>query len=82
MLPLWASSVITSYSIHYTKLYEDIKRSNDPKVAEFYRAAPGGIRTTQAFTHSKRFDTLDDDRATGAVRDIAHAFSKDGGLVV
>ncbi|WP_337997216.1 dihydroxy-acid dehydratase [Oleispirillum naphthae] len=60
----------------------DIKRTGDPKVAEFYRAAPGGIRTTQAFAHSKRFDTLDDDRAKGAVRDIAHAFSKDGGLAV
>jgi dihydroxy-acid dehydratase len=60
----------------------DVLRSNDPKVAEFYRAAPGGVRTTEAFSQAKRRDSLDTDRARGAVRDAAHAFSKDGGLAV
>jgi dihydroxy-acid dehydratase len=60
----------------------DVLRSNDPKVAEFYRAAPGGVRTTEAFSQAKRWDSLDTDRARGAVRDAAHAFSKDGGLAV
>ncbi len=60
----------------------DVVRSNDPQVAEFYRAAPGGVRTTAAFGQSKRWDSLDSDRAKGVVRDAAHAFSKDGGLAV
>jgi len=60
----------------------DITRSKDPKVAEFFRAAPGGVRTTEAFSQSKRYDALDTDRGKGVIRDLAHAFSKDGGLAV
>jgi dihydroxy-acid dehydratase len=51
-------------------------------VREFYRAAPGGIRTTEPFSQSRRYPTLDLDRANGAIRDVAHAFSRDGGLAV
>ncbi len=60
----------------------DISRTDDETVHEFYRAAPGGVRTTEAFSQSKRWDALDADRATGVVRDAEHAFSKDGGLAV
>ena len=48
----------------------------------FYRAAPGGVRTTQAFSQQERYDALDTDRAMGTIRDVAHAFSQDGGLAV
>lgn len=48
----------------------------------FYRAAPGGVRTTQAFSQQERYDTLDVDRDKGVIRDVAHAFSADGGLAV
>ncbi len=47
-----------------------------------YAAAPGGVRTTQAFSQSRRYDSLDTDRAHGVIRDMAHAFSADGGLAV
>ncbi|SDG96612.1 dihydroxy-acid dehydratase [Roseospirillum parvum] len=60
----------------------DIARGNDPAVAEFYRAAPGGVRTTQAFSQANRFDSLDSDRTQGVVRRVEDAFSKDGGLAV
>src|SRR5487761_2280727 len=61
----------------------DVMRApGDGAVAEFYRAAPGGVRTTQAFSQASRYETLDTDRAGGVVRDVAHAFSKDGGLAV
>ena len=60
----------------------DVKRSPAPEVQEFYRAAPGGIRTTVAFSQSVRYPNLDLDREKGAIRDIAHAFSADGGLAV
>jgi dihydroxy-acid dehydratase len=47
-----------------------------------YAAAPGGVRTTQAFSQDKRYIALDLDRAGGVIRDAAHAFSADGGLAV
>ncbi len=47
-----------------------------------FRAAPGGVRTTEAFSQDRRFEELDTDRATGVIRDAEHAFSKDGGLAV
>jgi dihydroxy-acid dehydratase len=47
-----------------------------------YRAAPGGVRTIVAFSQDQRFQDLDTDRATGVIRDVEHAFSKDGGLAV
>jgi dihydroxy-acid dehydratase len=60
----------------------DVKRTQDTAVTTFYRAAAGGIRTTQAFSQSRRFDSLDLDRTKGVVRDKEHAFSQDGGLAV
>jgi len=60
----------------------DIKRAVSPAVEEFYRAAPGGVRTTEAFSQNARYAALDLDRENGVIRDAAHAFSVDGGLAV
>lgn len=60
----------------------DIKVTQDEDVKKFFRAAPGGIRTTIAFSQSMLYPTLDDDRAEGCIRDLAHAYSLDGGLAV
>jgi dihydroxy-acid dehydratase len=60
----------------------DVRGSAAEDVREFYRAAPGGVRTTEPFSQSRRYPTLDLDRAQGAIRDVAHAFSQDGGLAV
>ena len=60
----------------------DILRTQDAKVLEFFRAAPGNVSTQVAFSQSKRYDTLDTDRAHGCLRDKAHAYSQDGGLAV
>ena len=60
----------------------DIQVTQDEDVKKFYRAAPGGIRTTIAFSQSMLYPTLDDDRANGCIRDLAHAYSLDGGLAV
>ena len=60
----------------------DIQITQDEDVKKFYRAAPGGIRTTIAFSQSMLYPTLDDDRADGCIRDLAHAYSLDGGLAV
>jgi dihydroxy-acid dehydratase len=51
-------------------------------VRKFFMAAPGNVPTQVAFSQERRFEELDTDRATGCVRDLAHAYSKDGGLAV
>ncbi|THD48320.1 MAG: dihydroxy-acid dehydratase [Bradyrhizobium sp.] len=60
----------------------DIKRSVGNSVREFFSAAPGGVPTQVAFSQASRFAELDEDRAHGVIRDVEHAFSKDGGLAV
>jgi dihydroxy-acid dehydratase len=60
----------------------DIACAPDAAVREFYRAAPGGVRTTEAFSQSHRYPDLDLDRTGGVIRAPAHAFSQDGGLAV
>jgi dihydroxy-acid dehydratase len=60
----------------------DVMRAPDGAVKNFYRAAPGGIATTLAFSQSMHYPALDDDRASGCIRDLAHAYSQDGGLAV
>ena len=60
----------------------DIKQTADEGVKEFFRAAPGGVRTTVAFSQSRRYAELDDDREAGVIRSLDNAFSKEGGLAV
>jgi len=52
------------------------------EAVELYHGAPGGVRTTRPFSQSARWDTLDTDRAGGCIRDVAHAYTADGGLAV
>ncbi len=49
---------------------------------EFYKASPGGIPTTIAFSQDTRYESLDLDRETGCIRNFDHAYSRDGGLAV
>ncbi|KFI22344.1 dihydroxy-acid dehydratase [Nitrosococcus oceani] len=60
----------------------DIVRSSYEAAQSRYLAAPGGIPTQVAFSQGNRWESLDLDRAQGCIRDIAHAYSKDGGLAV
>jgi len=60
----------------------DVRRAVTAQVKDFFRAAPGGVRTRVAFSQSNRFPELDLNRESGTTRDIAHAFSADGGLAV
>jgi dihydroxy-acid dehydratase len=60
----------------------DISRTQSESVRKFYRAAPGGVPTQTAFSQQQRFEDIDTDRTGGCIRDVAHAFSADGGLAV
>ena len=57
----------------------DVQVSEDETVRDFYRAAPGGVPTTVAFSQSRRFADLDVDREEGCIRNRQHAYSEDGG---
>lgn len=60
----------------------DVVTSQDEAVKTFYRAGPAGIPTQTAFSQETRYDTLDVDRSEGCIRDVEHAYSKEGGLAV
>ena len=60
----------------------DVRLTEDQKRIDFFRAAPGGVPTTVAFSQDKRYPSIDDDRENGCIRDRDHAFSQDGGLAV
>lgn len=61
----------------------DVRAASPSKRAlELFHAAPGGVRTTQAFSTSNRWSKLDTDAAGGCIRDVEHAYTKDGGLAV
>jgi dihydroxy-acid dehydratase len=74
-------------TVHATTLSDaldtwDVTRTSDEAVHEFYRAAPGGVRTQTAFSQSRRYDDLDTDRVKGCIRQRDAAYSQDGGLAV
>jgi len=60
----------------------DIARSTDERARSRFLAAPGGIPTQAAFSQDKRWPELDLDRVSGCIRDLKHAYSRDGGLAV
>ncbi len=60
----------------------DVMTTQDENVRVLYQAAPGGVRTQEAFSQSARYAELDLDRVSGCIRDKAHAYTQDGGLAV
>ena len=60
----------------------DIMRNPSEDVVKFYKAGPAGIPTQTAFSQSTRYPTLDGDRDNGCIRNLEHAYSKEGGLAV
>jgi len=78
------TSVRTVHSKSLAEALErwDVRRTKDPAVLDFYRAAPGGVPTQEPFSQDRRYDDLDLDREKGVIRDLEHAYSKDGGLAV
>jgi dihydroxy-acid dehydratase len=60
----------------------DVMHAHDVHVFEFYKAAPGGVPSQTAFSQARRYTELDLNRASGCIRDKAHAYSQDGGLAV
>ncbi len=76
------TKTVHSPTLGHAIAYWDIRQSNDEEVETFFKAAPGGVRTTQAFSQEKRWPELDRDRVKGVIRSKENAFTKDGGLAV
>ena len=53
-----------------------------PENADLFYAAPGGVRTTEAFSSSNRWESLDTDPSNGCIRAVATPYTTDGGLAV
>jgi dihydroxy-acid dehydratase len=60
----------------------DVVRDAEEQARVRYLAAPGGVPTQVAFSQDNRWPELDLDRSAGCIRDLAHAYSRDGGLAV
>jgi len=60
----------------------DVVREHDLKIHDFYKAAPGGVPTQEAFSQDRRYNELDLDRTHGCIRNAANAYSREGGLAV
>ncbi|MFP6664815.1 MAG: dihydroxy-acid dehydratase [Deltaproteobacteria bacterium] len=60
----------------------DVATDVSDEVQEFYRAGPAGIPTQEAFSQDTRWDSLDTDRDNGCIRNLAHAYSTEGGLAI
>ncbi|MET2716282.1 dihydroxy-acid dehydratase [Streptomyces harbinensis] len=76
------------HAVHADSLAEWLKKwdlrggSPAPEAVELFHAAPGCVRSAEAFSQSERWETLDLDAAGGCIRDVEHAYSADGGLAV
>lgn len=60
----------------------DITDSIDSEAMRIYSSAPGGKFNITLGSQDNRYKELDTDRAEGCIRDLQHAYSKDGGLAV
>ncbi len=73
-------------TVHCPSLGEALQRwdvtAGSDEAMQRYSAAPGGVPTQTAFSQEKRWPELDLDRAEGCIRNLEHAYSRDGGLAV
>ncbi len=64
------------------KRYDITTGQIDPEANRIYQSAPGGKFSTKMGSQDAQWGTLDTDRAKGCIRDMEHAYTKDGGLAV
>ncbi len=87
---LWRAGMLRTdvHTVHSPSLSEwltewDIRSGSPSETAvELFHAAPGGVRTTKAFSRSNRWSSLDTDAVSGCIHDLEHAYTAEGGLAV
>lgn len=76
------------HAVHSPSLADWLKtwdvRGGSPsaEAVEMWHAAPGCVRSAEAFSQSERWEALDIDAEGGCIRSAGHAYSQDGGLAV
>lgn len=79
---------LTCKRVNGATLGEDIKKYSitgetiDPEADRIYHSAPAGKFSTKMGSQDTRWESLDTDRENGCIRDIEHAYTKDGGMAV
>lgn len=74
--------------VNGTTLAEDIAKYSilnddiDPEAKRIYSSAPKGVFCNQLGVQDTTYATLDTDRENGCIRDIEHAYTKDGGMAI
>ena len=64
------------------KKYDITGAEIDPEADRIYHSAPGRKFSTQMGSQDAQWESLDTDRENGCIRDLEHAYTKDGGLAV
>ena len=62
--------------------YSILKENIDPEADRIYHSAPGGVFSNVMGSQDAQWESLDTDRENGCIRDIEHAYTKDGGMAV
>lgn len=79
---------LTCKRVNGATLGEDIKKYSitgetiDPEAKRIYSSAPAGKFSTKMGSQNTQWPSLDTDRENGCIRDIEHAYTKDGGMAV
>ena len=74
--------------VNRATLAQDIERYSitgeaiEPEAQRIYGTAPANRFCNTMGAHSEMYDTLDADRVNGCIRDVEHAYTKDGGLAI
>ena len=62
--------------------YSILKADIDPEAKRIYSSAPAGVFCNKLGAQDTQYETLDTDREKGCIRDIEHAYTKDGGMAI
>lgn len=62
--------------------YSILKDTIDPEAKRIYSSAPAGVFCNELGVQNTNYETLDTDRVNGCIRDIEHAYTKDGGMAI
>ncbi len=62
--------------------YSILKADIDSEAQRIYSSAPAGVFCNKLGAQDTTYPSLDTDRANGCIRDIEHAYTKDGGMAV
>ena len=67
---------------HDIECYNILKDKVEPEAQRIYSSAPAGVFCNKLGAQSTTYPSLDTDRTSGCIRDIEHAYTRDGGMAI